>query len=154
IVHSRSETTFIATKRVVFVPGKGFFIEPAKVTATTKTSTESIESRRGGIAGRIISRVAASEIEENRDQISAIAQERAERRIATAFDKVLQQRLDRLNSRMNLQLSLAGLFFPETSWCCSSTPRGLLVAFRGDNRPIRWSGVPVTRADHDGPIQI
>ena len=152
VIHSRSETAFIATKRVVFVPGKGFFTEPAKVTAQTKTFTERVETARGGIVGRIVARVAENEVENYRDQINDLARQKAERRIAHEFDKILQARLNRMNGTVDLRTSIVGRDV-KPAWCCCSTSQGVLVALGPADRPITWTAVPRPGKDV-GPIQL
>jgi hypothetical protein len=152
VIHSRSETTFIATKRVVFVPGKGFFTEPAKVTAQTRTFTERVETARGGIVGRIVARVAENEVESYREQINDLARQKAERRIAHEFDKILQERLNRMNGTVDLRTSIVGRDV-KPAWCCCSTSQGVLVALSPTDRPITWTAVPHP-GKNVGPIQL
>jgi hypothetical protein len=152
VIHSRSNTTFIATKRVVFVPGKGFFTEPAKVTAQTRTFTERVETARGGIVGRIVARVAENEVESYRDQINDLARQKAERRIAHEFDKILQERLNRMNGTVDLRTTIVGRDV-KPAWCCCSTSQGVLVALSPTDRPITWTAVPHP-GKNVGPIQL
>jgi hypothetical protein len=152
VIHSRSETAFIATKRVVFVPGKGFFTEPTKVTAQTKTFTEGVETARGGIVGRIVARLAENKVENYRDQINDLARQKAEHRIAHEFDKILQQRLNRMNGTVDLRTAIVGRNV-RPAWCCCSTSQGVLVALSPADRPITWTAVPQSR-EKAGPIQL
>src|SRR5436190_10311502 len=56
IIHSRSVTTFTASRPVVFEPGRGFYGLPSRVSARTESFVEGISSRRRGLVGRIVSR--------------------------------------------------------------------------------------------------
>jgi hypothetical protein len=102
-IHSRSHTSFRATKRVVFVPGEGFRAEPAVVEADTQTVTEDIQSGRGGIIGRAIRRRAWDRVAQTRPITTQIARQKTARRIAALFDERLDERLAELNQRLAIQ---------------------------------------------------
>ncbi len=130
IVTSRSVTRFTATKLVVFEPGKGFFGQPAQVTARTQTTIQNIDSNRGGIIGRIIRRRAASIEAGQHSQVEQIASQRAERRIQLAFDKASAARLAKLNEMADVR-SLAGATAhnaAQTKYACCTTPHYFQIA--------------------------
>jgi hypothetical protein len=112
-VYTRAETFFTATKEIRFVPGKGFVAEPAKIAASTRAITEGIRTRRGGLIGRIVSRRAWAKVNQVRPQVEAIARQKAERRIAAAFDDYLQTKLARLNQMTDIKPTLALLLGSE-----------------------------------------
>lgn len=130
IVTSRSVTNFIATKVVVFEPGKGFWGQPVKVTARTQTTIQNIDSTRGGIIGRIIRRRAASIEASQHSQVEQIAARRAERRIQLAFEKTSAVRLAKLNEMADVP-ALAGATghsASETKYVCCTTPHYFQIA--------------------------
>jgi hypothetical protein len=128
IIHGGSETTFTATKRVVFAPGIGFFAEPAKIDARTRTFTQSVQSTRPLIRG-MVDRRARGEIAARRPQITQQARRSAERRITAAFDNFLAKHLARLNNIV--------------AW------RDRIAAIRGrDGQPL------VTCSSHSGYLEI
>jgi hypothetical protein len=106
-IHGHSVTRFTATKEVVFEAGKGFSAGPPRLAATTQCFTDRIDSTRGGLIGRIVRRRAASEVASNRATVTAIARERAMRRIAAAFERHMDERLARLNQAVEFQIALA-----------------------------------------------
>ena len=108
LVHGHSVTRFTARKEVVFEPGKGFHAAGApELQVTTQCFTDRIDSTRGGLVGRIVQRRAADEVASKRTAVTAIARERATRRIAAAFDKYMDERLARLNKAVEFQLVLS-----------------------------------------------
>lgn len=108
-IHGHSITRFIATKKVMYEPSVGFRSLPPTVVATTQCFTDSIAPTRGGIAGRIIQRRAGEQIAAQHSQLTAIARERATRRIATAFESRLNDRIVQLNQAVDFQVQLASL---------------------------------------------
>ncbi len=108
-VHGHSITRFTATKEVVYEPGVGFRSQPPRVVANTQCYTDNIAPTRGGIVGRIIHRRASEQIAAQDAQVTAIARERATRRIATAFENRLNDRIAQLNQSIDFQVQLASL---------------------------------------------
>ena len=121
VIHSRSETYFTATKRVVFEPGKGFVAEPAKINARTRIINEGIGSTRPGIRGRIVQRRAAPQVAANRPTAEEIVRQKAMRRVTEAFDRQLEGRLARLNRSLDMREAIAfvlgGDTEPRYSFC-------------------------------------
>jgi hypothetical protein len=109
IIHGRSITHFTATKQIVFKPGEGFYALPPQVSAQAQTFTDGVQSTRGGIIGRFVQRRAARELAGQQRQLTAIARDRATRRIAAAFDRHMGERLTRLNRAVELRAMLAGV---------------------------------------------
>jgi hypothetical protein len=97
VIDGHSVTHFTATKEIVFQPGSGFSSSPPRVEARSECFTDGIASTRGGLIGRVVQRRAAREIAEQQGQITAIARDRATRRIAAAFETKMGERLARLN---------------------------------------------------------
>lgn len=130
IVYSRSVTNFIATKVVVFEPGKGFSGQPVKVTARTQTTIEGIDSTRGGIIGRIVRRRAAGIEAGQHAQVEYLAARRAEQRIQFAFEKTSAVRLAKLNEMADVPaLANATAHNPaETKYACCTTPHYFQIA--------------------------
>lgn len=157
IVSSRSVTNFTATKVVVFEPGKGFSGQPAKVSAKTQTTIESIDSTRGGLIGRIVRRRAASIEASQHAQVEQLAAQRAELRIQHAFDKTSAARLAKLNEMADVR-SLAGATAhnaAEMKYACCTTPHYFQIATSfGD------SGEPMEMPKYDpanpanAPIEV
>jgi hypothetical protein len=132
IIHSRSVTSFVATRQVVFDPGRGFYTLPAQVQARTQTFIDRIDSTRRGIVGRIVRRRAAREASARHAAATEIARQKAEQRIALAFDRQMEERLARLNWVANFrQMAVAALRPAEGSepkYACCSTPHYLQIA--------------------------
>lgn len=108
-VHGHSITRFTATKAVIYEPGVGFRSLPPKVAASTQCYTDNIVPERGGIIGRIIQRRAGEQVAAQHSQLTAIARERATRRIASAFQNGLNERIAQLNQTVDFQVQLASL---------------------------------------------
>ncbi len=96
-----SDATFTATKRVVFDPTRGFVGLPSQANATTNVTTDRIEAGRRGplgrIVGRTVERVAWSRVADSKGEVQAIVKERTERKIRAEFDRILDERLARVN---------------------------------------------------------
>jgi hypothetical protein len=91
-------------------------------------------------------------VESYRDQINDLARQKAERRIAHEFDKILQERLNRMNGTVDLRTTIVGRDV-KPAWCCCSTSQGVLVALSPTDRPITWTAVPHP-GKNVGPIQL
>jgi hypothetical protein len=130
-IYSRSTTSFTATKRIVFEPGKGFYAGPPEIAASTRVQTEGISINRRGIIGRIIQRRAWEQVAASRPQVTAIARQRAVSRIAAAFEDHLGERLAQLNESIEFRAIIAGLRdqadgTPQV--VCSTTPQYIEIA--------------------------
>jgi len=141
IVHSRGVTTFSATKLVVYQPGKGFYGLPPKVTARTQVFVEGIDSTRGGLIGRIIRRRATKIEAAQHAETTEIARQKAQRRIAQAFEKSSEERLARLNRMADLRMLVASALWAsgsEAKYACCTTPDYLQFASNlgGSTKPI------------------
>lgn len=132
IIYSRSVTHFTATKQVVFDPGRGFYALPPEVHARTTTYTDGIDSTRGGIVGRIVRRRATEQAAAKHDEAQEIARQKAERRIAAAFDRLMDERLARLNKAAEFRTmainALRPAGSPEPKYSCCSTVQYLQIA--------------------------
>jgi hypothetical protein len=106
-VYGHSITTFRATKEVVFEPGKGFHALPSRIAATTRCYTDNIAPSRGGLIGRIVQRRASEEVASQQPQLTAIARQRAVRRIEASFDREMANRIAHLNQSVDFQVQLA-----------------------------------------------
>ena len=96
-------------RRTYHEPGVSFRSQPPRVVAHTQCYTDNIAPTRGGIVGRIIHRRASEQIAAQHSQVTAIARERATRRIATAFETRLNDRIAQLNQSIDFQVQLASL---------------------------------------------
>jgi len=140
IIYSRSVTTFTATKQVVFEPGRGFYALPPKVLARTQTFTDGVGSSRGGIVGRVVRRKAGQQVAARHAESQEIARQKAEQRIALAFDRHMEQRLARLNRAAEFRSLVIATLRPagsgEPKYACCSTPKYLQIATNfGDGGP-------------------
>jgi len=106
-VYGHSITWFTATKEVVFEPGKGFHALPSKIAATTRCYTDNIAPSRGGLIGRIIQRRAGEQVAAQQPQLTAIARQRAVRRIESSFEQETANRIAHLNESVDFQIQLA-----------------------------------------------
>jgi hypothetical protein len=106
-VYGHSITWFTATKEVVFEAGKGFHALPSKIAATTRCYTDNIATSRGGLIGRIVQRRASEEVAAEQPQLTAIARQRAVRRIEAAFDREMADRIAHLNQSVDFHIQLA-----------------------------------------------
>jgi hypothetical protein len=132
VIHSRSRTSFVATKRAIFVPGEGFFTQPAKVTANTAIQNTGIDSTRGGIAGRVVRRVASEEVANNRERTRQIAEQIALKKIEAAFESAVAQRLAGLNRQVEqrTQVVRSVQLGRNVRMNAATTPQGVLVGIR------------------------
>jgi hypothetical protein len=96
-LHGHSNATFTASKRVVFDPARGFVGQPSQAHVQTDVTTDRIEARRRGPLGRIVERVAWSRVADSHDEVQAIVKERTERKLRAEFDRILDERLARVN---------------------------------------------------------
>jgi hypothetical protein len=153
-VRSRSETTFTATKQIVFTPGKGFAALPAVIQASTRVATEDVQTSRRRLIGRIVQRRAWREINANRPQVTEIARRRATVRIGEALDRQVDEMLVQLNRSADLRETIAMLRGPgdEPRYCCRSTNKFVEIAIggaRGDRSPL-----PPALGDYESPVQV
>jgi SLA1 homology domain 1, SHD1 len=159
IIYSRSVTKFSATRQIVFEPGKGFQGLAPRVTARTETYIDGIGSSRGGVIGRIVRRRAAKIAAARHSEATEIARQKAERRIAAAFERNSEQRISRLNWIATLRsLAMAALRTSgsgEPRYACCTTPHYLQIAtgIGESSSPIDLPTSPA--ADSQGaPIEI
>jgi hypothetical protein len=158
IVQSRAVTTFTATKQVIFEPGKGFRGKPAEVAARTDTFVEGIDSKTGGLVGRIVRR-RASEIEAAQHaQVTEIVRQKFVRRIAAEFERTSQERLARMNSLTDLRSLVSAALGDgdgQIDFCCCTTPHYMQIATGGDNSvAIRLPENPAAIDSPLPPVQI
>jgi hypothetical protein len=153
-IYSRSQTTFRATKRVVFAPGVGFQAEPARVEADTRTATDDIQTRRQGPIGRLILRQAWSRIGESREEATRIARERTARRIAELFDQHLDDQLAQLNEALTWRngLSVARDRGLEPAFACSTTKNHMQIIATSGGAEISSPELP--QLDQTTPVQV
>jgi hypothetical protein len=154
-IYTRAETFFTATKEIRFEPGKGFVAQPAKITARTRAITEGIGTRRGGLIGRIVSRRAWARVNQVRPQVEAIARQKAERRIAAAFDDYLKTKLARLNRMTDVRPTLAVVLGSEGAprFISRTTRDHLEIAAAPANAPGQFL-LPAATAQSDATFQI
>jgi hypothetical protein len=157
-IYSRSVTTFTATKRVVFEPGKGFYAGPPQIAATTQVSTDGIAISRSGIIGRIMRRKAWEQVAAHRPQVTAIARQRAVTRVAAAFENLVAERLAQLNERIEFRTLIAGLRDQATGTpqiVCSTTPQYVEIADTLANERERVE-LPVlaSASEANAPIEL
>ena len=151
---SRSETTFTATKQIVFTPGKGFAALPAAIAARTRVTTEDVQTSRRGVIGRIVERRAWRQIDANRPQVTEIARQRATVRIAEAFDAQVDDMVAQLNRSADLRETIAMIRGPgkEPRYSCRSTDKFVEIAIGpagGGPAPL-----PPALVDYDAPVQV
>jgi hypothetical protein len=133
-------THFTATKQIVYKAGQGFSGSPGEVTARTQCFTEGIGSSRGRLIGRIIRRQAAEQIAENKALTTEIARQKAQRQIAAAFERRMDERIAHLNQMVESQ-SLWGSLMGGSGrmpYACCSTHGHLQIAAAHprESRPI------------------
>ena len=156
IIHSRSITTFTASREVIFKAGEGFYAKPSKVSVRTESYPQGISSTWGGLIGRIVARRARMIEAARRPQATEIARQRIERRIKASFDRSSEARLVRLNQATDFRsLATAALQYGrgEPKYICSTTPHYLQIATSfGDRRST--IELPVRGAVAGAPIEI
>jgi hypothetical protein len=130
VVQGRAITNFTATKQIVFEPGRGFYGLPPTVAAQSQVFNDGIRSTRGGLIGRVVQRRAARQIAEQQQEITAIARDRATRRIAAALEWNLTERLARLNKAVEFRSMLAGIGEKAQNirLACYTTPHYVEIA--------------------------
>ena len=156
-IYSRSETYFIATKRVVFEAGKGFVAQPAKINAKTRIITEGIGSTRPGLRGRIVQRRAGPIVAANRPAAEEETRQKAMRRISASFDRFLEGRLARLNRVADMREAIAFVLRGETEprydFCTVDGCMQIVVSAGPSDTPA--SAVELPKLDQPGaPIQL
>lgn len=92
VIRSSGTTPFTATKRVE-LEDANFWNYPAKVTATTRTKTLSVQKQGGGLGGRFIAKIGEKKVEEKKPQANYIAARHAEERIADNLEEELLPKL-------------------------------------------------------------
>lgn len=139
VIHSRSETYYTASKRVVFKAGEGFVAEPAKINARTRIITEGIGSTRRGFIGRSVVRRAAPQIDASRPAAEEVVRQKAMRRISATFDRFLEGRLVRLNRAADMRemvaLVLRGETEPRYAFCTKDGCMQITASF-GNNATV------------------
>jgi hypothetical protein len=134
-IYSYSETQFTATKRVVYVPERGFVAQAAQIDAETSTQTERIVPDRGGILGRLVERRGWNRVAQNRPQVNQIVQTLAKTKIGEAFDRLLDQRLAGVNriadQRYLITAALRGQAAPKYE-CCTKHGSLIIAASSGE----------------------
>jgi hypothetical protein len=156
VIQGHSITRFTATKQVVFEPGQGFRGLPPQINAQAQCFTDGIQSMRGGLIGRIVVRRASTEIAQHHSQLTAIAQDRAVRRIADAFERHMDERLARLNRAVEIRAMLANLRDEATSPAiqCCTTPHYLEIADAKDNGAAIVLPVLSAASEASAPVEI
>jgi hypothetical protein len=146
IIHSRTETFFTATKRVVFEAGEGFVAEPAVIEAKTRIINEGIGSTYGGLRGRIVQRRAAPQVAASRPAAEEVVRQKAMRRISAAFDRYLEGRLARLNRatavRQAIAFVLRGETEPRYSFCTVDGCMQIVASTGPDDQPASAVQLP------------
>jgi hypothetical protein len=154
VIRGQSQTTFTATRPIVFEPGRGFRGLETKVEAETRIVSNDVgtvhaaEAQSGttrGVVGRVIQRRAAQRMEERRPEATEIARQRAELRIREAVERRIDQRLERLN-----RIIQAG--DRQALLDCCSTPHCVQFGLRGGGAsPAAW---PPPAAADDAPVAV
>jgi hypothetical protein len=141
-IYSRSTTQFRATKRVVFVPGRGFVGEAATIVAQTSGQPERIEPDRRGILGRAIERRAWARAAQSREQVNQIVRAKAEAKIREAFDRLLKARLARVNQLAEQRYLVAAVIGGSRydSWT-SGGWLNIVVSSADDSSPFSPQGM-------------
>lgn len=140
-----SDATFTATKRVVFDPARGFVGLPSQANATTNVTTDRIEAGRRGplgrIVGRTVERVAWSRVADSKGEVQAIVKERTEQKIRAEFDRILDERLARVNRtatwRHPVLWMLGSSGLPR--YACRTSEQGLQIAVALDPHEVSSS---------------
>jgi hypothetical protein len=148
-IFGRGETNFSASKKIWF-DGLDVQQTPARVTATTHTTTTGIDTDRW-LFRRIILRVASRREAGSHAEAEQITAQRTKGRVAREFDATGIARAETFSQVLRAQyakLPLEGTF-AISDIRCSTTPDMLQIEVRGrsDSEP-RLVDVPVALADH------
>jgi len=138
VINGHSITHFKATNEIAFQPGVGFYSLAPRIEARSECFTDGIGTSRGGVIGRVIQRRAANKIAEEHDELTAIARDRAARRIAAAMEAKMSERVARLNRLVEIRTALAVVDEPadRLRFACCTTPNAVLIAIqRVDGAP-------------------
>jgi hypothetical protein len=140
VIDGHSITHFTASKPIVFEPGQGFYGLPPQVATRTECYTDGIRSTRGGLVGRVVVRRASQKVAGSHAQVTAIARERATRRIQALFDSHVDERLRRLNQWEEMRSLMARLRDgEEPRLACRTTQHHIEIAGAA-NAPV---GAPI-----------
>jgi len=153
IIHGHAITHFQATKEIVFEPGRGFFGHPPQVAAETQCLLDGVQSKRRGILGQLVMRKAAREFADEQTEITAIAKERAARRIAQVLERHMSRRLAQLNEivQTSAQIVDAGENAPRMRIYCRTTPSHVEIAV-GRDKSLSPIQLPTLAADEAGSL--
>jgi hypothetical protein len=113
IIHSQTDTNFICNRRVTFDPRRGFVAGPSQISARTRLTFDDFDATRGGPVGRVVRRVASRRASEAHAEAERLAARDNERQIRAEFERALDERLDRINRRVNIG-RFVNFFYGET----------------------------------------
>jgi hypothetical protein len=153
-IHSRSETRFVATKRVAYHPGRGFLCEPAQIEAHTNNQVDRLEPDRKGPLGRVIERRAWARVADSQEEVRQIVQDKAEAKIRESFDRLLDERLTRLNRLAEQQYLVAAVLGGSERpvyRCCTQDGALLIAAAAGGTHAGPMAGDVIDRG-RQGPL--
>jgi hypothetical protein len=158
-LYGHSNATFTASKRVVFDPARGFVGQPSQATVQTDQTTDRIETRRRGPLGRVIERVAWSRVADSREEVQAIVKERTERKVRAEFDRILDQRLARVNRMATWRHPVLWMLGSsgEPQYVCRTSEVGLQIAVALDPHEVSSSFPQIdlgSHADRNRSVQV
>jgi hypothetical protein len=157
VINGHSITHFTATKQIAFQPGVGFYSLPPRIEAKSECYTDGVHTSRGGVIGRVIQRRAANKIAEDHDELTAIARDRAARRIAAAMEAKMSERVARLNRLVEIRTALAGVDerADRVRFACCTTAHSVLIATqRTDDAPNAPLPLLSTISQTTAPLQV
>jgi hypothetical protein len=156
VIRGHSITHFTAVKQIVFEPGQGFYALPPQVSTEAQCFVDDIQSKRGGIIGTFAVRKATRQIAEQQQELTAIARDRAARRIAATFEHHIGERLVRLNWAVEMRALLANLGGRASNAriVCRTTPHYVEIANAGGRRTISIHLPVLAASEMNAPIEI
>ncbi len=99
IIHSRSVTKWEVKKNVHFDEGK-FYTQPGTIESKTKLIPTGIDATVPGLRRRLVKRIAKKRLQEQRCQAERITEGKTRERVLHQVDKAIDERIDRLNARI------------------------------------------------------
>lgn len=154
-LYGHSDTKFVAKKRIVFQPGKGFRSLPATIQVDTKNYLDNICTHRRGIIGRIIIRKAWAQADAQRCEALEFARSNAKRRILDTFDRLLEAKLVELNKSVELRYFAEDFFGVKLPPIYQTSTKNGYVQLAISSKPGTPVKVDLPRAEGETkPLQM
>jgi hypothetical protein len=155
VVHTTSETQFTALQTIELTDDV-FRVLPATADATTRSRIHAVCAQRGGLLGRIISRVGTRKAHESKPQAEAIASQHAERDLESDFGAAVVEGVTKLRRRyrdeFRYPLMRQGEYPEQVHY--HSTAKNVLVDVTLANRAQLAAPIAPPPLEADGDVSV